>query len=101
MPRQFSTNVTRPPPSVFVYELQLKELFEKYTTSPCRERIQECFQILEEIIPSLGPLGSVVAVIKDEMYRSVYSKDLTSKEKEPFLERVPYFKAINRLNKAR
>lgn len=33
------------------------------------------------------------------MYRCVYSTDLTSKDVEPFLERLPYFNAVSRLTK--
>lgn len=82
---------------VLLYELELKEIFERHPTSPCKERVQEIFRIFAEIIPLLGPSSSLLEVIKDELYRSVYSKDLTSKMTEPFVERVPYFKSVARL----
>lgn len=45
----------------------------------------------------LGPYAGIVEIIKDELYRSVYSKDLTSRSTEPYIERIPYFKAVGRL----
>ncbi|KAJ3045412.1 hypothetical protein HDV00_010282 [Rhizophlyctis rosea] len=91
-----------PPRSqALIYEIQLKELFEKFPQSPSRERAQRCFGILDEIIPMMGTLGSIIKVVKDELYRSVYSKDLTSSGVEPFVERVPYFSAVSRIGEAR
>ncbi|KND00165.1 uncharacterized protein SPPG_04506 [Spizellomyces punctatus DAOM BR117] len=86
---------------VLQYEVQLKELFEKYPTQPSRERASGCFAILSEIIPFLGTLGPIVRLIKDELYSSVYSEDLTSSSEEPFVERLPYFSAVNRICEAR
>ncbi|KAJ3328261.1 hypothetical protein HDU76_010288 [Blyttiomyces sp. JEL0837] len=90
-----------PRSQVLVYEVQLKELFDQYPRSPSKERVRKCFTILEEIIPFLGTLAPIVKVIKEELYRSVYSKNLTSCDVEPFVERIPYFSSAGRMDDAR
>ncbi|KAJ3028170.1 UNVERIFIED_CONTAM: hypothetical protein HDU68_002316 [Siphonaria sp. JEL0065] len=84
-----------------MYEVHLKEIFDKYQKSPEKNRIRECFNMLEEIIPYLGNFAPIVTILKDEMYRSVYSKNLTSYEKDPYVERVPFFCAAGRVDEAR
>jgi hypothetical protein len=76
-----------------MYEVQLKELFQKYPKSPNKDRVKTCFEILDDIIPNLGTLGPILKVIKEELFRSVYSKNLTSADEEPFIERIPFFDA--------
>ncbi|KAJ3227223.1 hypothetical protein HK099_002916 [Clydaea vesicula] len=99
----FSKDAFKVPPKsqVLVYELELKEIFERYQTTPSRERAAECFRIFNEILPYIGAFSSILTTIKDELYRSVYSQDLTSKSAEPYLERIPYFKSVKRLEKLR
>jgi hypothetical protein len=82
---------------ILLYELELKEIYERYKVSPSKERAAESFRILGELIPLLGPFSGLVEIIKDELFRSVYSQDLTSKALEPYVERIPYFKAVGRL----
>ncbi|KAJ3142559.1 hypothetical protein HK100_001383 [Physocladia obscura] len=64
-------------------------------------RVTESFAMLEEIIPSLGVFAPIVALLKEELYRSVYSRNLTSCDLEPFVERVPFFCAAGRVDEAR
>ncbi|KAI9334014.1 hypothetical protein BDR26DRAFT_867635 [Obelidium mucronatum] len=78
-----------------------QEIFDKYQKSPEKNRIRECFNMLEEIIPYLGNFAPIVTILKDEMYRSVYSKNLTSCDKDPYVERVPFFCAAGRVDEAR
>ncbi|KAJ1538484.1 hypothetical protein HK096_001533, partial [Nowakowskiella sp. JEL0078] len=40
-------------------------------------------------------------MIRDELFESAYSQDLTSCKQEPFVERVPYFLALKRLDSSR
>ncbi|KAJ3412358.1 hypothetical protein HDV05_000832 [Chytridiales sp. JEL 0842] len=90
-----------PRSQVLVYEVQLKELFDLYPRSPSKERVKGCFAILDEVIPFLGSLSPIIKIIKDELYRSVYSRNLTSSDVEPFVERIPYFCAAGRIDEAR
>ncbi|KAJ3216572.1 hypothetical protein HDU67_009266 [Dinochytrium kinnereticum] len=84
-----------------VFEVQLKELFDAYPKSPAKERVRTCFEIFDEIIPYLGTLSPVVKVLRDELYRSVYSKNLTSSEKPPYVERIPFFCTVGKIDEAR
>ncbi|KAJ3277433.1 hypothetical protein HK104_003301 [Borealophlyctis nickersoniae] len=83
------------------YELQLKELFAAHPTSPSVARTQKCFALLDDMIPLFGTLAPIVKILRDELYRSVYSRDLTSSDREPFVERVPWFMAVGRIGEAR
>ncbi|RKO91820.1 hypothetical protein BDK51DRAFT_45282 [Blyttiomyces helicus] len=100
-PRLHESTVALRACNLLIYEVQLKELFEKYPQAPCRERASRCFGILDEILPFIGTLAPIVRTIRDELYQCVYSKDLTSSEKDPFVERVPFFSAVSRIGEAR
>ncbi|TPX77188.1 hypothetical protein CcCBS67573_g01537 [Chytriomyces confervae] len=84
-----------------MYEVKLKEVFDEFPQSPHKTRVRESFNMLEEIIPCLGNLAPIVTILKDEIHRSVYSRNLTSSETEPFVERVPFFCAAGRVDEAR
>ncbi|KAJ3109622.1 hypothetical protein HDU97_003096 [Phlyctochytrium planicorne] len=84
-----------------VYEVQLKELFDAFPKSPSKERVRICFEILDEVIPFLGTMSPVVKTIRDELFRSVYSKNLTSSDKPPYVERIPFFSAVGKIDEAR
>ncbi|KAJ3283332.1 hypothetical protein HDU79_009170 [Rhizoclosmatium sp. JEL0117] len=91
-----------PPRSqVIMYEVHLKEVFDKHPKSPHKARLRTVFNLLEEIIPTLGPFAPILTILKDELFRSVYSKNLTSCETDPFVERVPFFCTAGRVDEAR
>ncbi|KAI8833719.1 hypothetical protein BC829DRAFT_407714 [Chytridium lagenaria] len=62
-----------PRSQALVYEVQLKELFDAFPKSPAKERL----------------------------YRSVYSKNLTSCDKPPYVERIPFFSTVGKIDEAR
>ncbi len=68
-----------------------------YDKTPCRERVNQCFAILEDINPYLGSFGPLVKMIQEELQKSVYSNSLTSNADGKQLEKVPYFTAIQRI----
>ncbi|KAI8621807.1 hypothetical protein BC830DRAFT_1092288 [Chytriomyces sp. MP71] len=84
-----------------MYEVKLKEIFDQYPKSPHKSRVRECFSMLDEITPCLGNFAPIITILKDEIHRSVYSRNLTSSEIEPFVERVPFFCAAGRVDEAR
>ncbi|KAJ3070147.1 hypothetical protein HDU99_002754, partial [Rhizoclosmatium hyalinum] len=84
-----------------MYEVHLKEVFDKHPKSPHKARLRTVFNLLEEIIPTLGPFAPILTILKDELFRSVYSKNLTSCETDPFVERVPFFCTAGRVDEAR
>jgi hypothetical protein len=90
---------------VLHYEVQLKESFDKFPQVPSLGRVEACFKLLDELIaasPSpLGAFAGLIARIRDELYHSVFSEDYTSSEKEPFLERLPFFAVIGRIEAQR
>ncbi|KAJ3146088.1 hypothetical protein HK101_002369, partial [Irineochytrium annulatum] len=96
-----SRKMITPRSQVLVYEVQLKELFDAFPKSPAKERVRRCFQMLDEMIPFLGTFAPIVRIIKEELYRSCYSKNLTSCDVEPFVERIPYFCTVGRIDDAR
>lgn len=55
------------------------------------------FQFTEDVLAYLGPFAPVMKNIRDELYRSVYSKDVTSAQSEPFVKRIPYFQIAGRI----
>jgi len=86
--------------SVIAFEIQLK-IFDRHPNSPSRERIDVCMGLLEDIMPLLGSLTPIFKVINDEIYRSIYSKSLTSSERNPYIERITYFSALKDVDESR
>nr|KAJ3422388.1 hypothetical protein HK105_008307 [Polyrhizophydium stewartii] len=84
-----------------IYEVQLKEAFEGGPKTPSRERVMCCFRILGDLVPQAGTFSPVLKVIKDELERSVFSKGLTSADREPFVERIPFFSLVDRIDQVR
>ena len=87
--------------SVIAFEIQLKEIFDRHPNSPSRERIDVCMGLLEDIMPLLGSLTPIFKVINDEIYRSIYSKSLTSSERNPYIERISFFSALKNVDESR
>ncbi|KAI8817696.1 uncharacterized protein EV422DRAFT_212674 [Fimicolochytrium jonesii] len=83
--------------TVLKYEVRLKELFQQHPKVPSERRTAECFAIFDEIIQGLGPYGTILRTIKEELVEAIYSNDFTSAEQLPALQRLPYFCAINRV----
>lgn len=84
-----------------VFDIQLKETFEAYPNSPSKDRLASCFQIFEDLIPHTGALSPVLQNLKEELFRSVYSKGLTSSKRNPYVERIPYFSVVEGIELAR
>jgi hypothetical protein len=80
-----------------VYETQLKEAFRQNEKIPNRERVNRCFNILDEINPFLGAFAELVKLIQDELQKSVYSNTLTSSSDGSHVEKIPYFTALSRI----
>jgi hypothetical protein len=90
------------------YEIELAETISKGGEPgiPSRERTRTCFEIFDALIPQLGVFQHVFKMIRDEMYVSLFSDELTSTQPlqkdsaGPYLSRIPYFtialKWINR-----
>ncbi|KAJ3022963.1 hypothetical protein HKX48_004721 [Thoreauomyces humboldtii] len=57
--------------------------------------------MLAELEPQLGSAGPLVRRLTKELYESVYSHDFTSTDTQPFVARLPYFNAVNRVVQAR
>ncbi|KAL2916813.1 hypothetical protein HK105_203592 [Polyrhizophydium stewartii] len=90
-----------PRSQALIYEVQLKEAFEGGPKTPSRERVMCCFRILGDLVPQAGTFSPVLKVIKDELERSVFSKGLTSADREPFVERIPFFSLVDRIDQVR
>ena len=70
--------------------------------APTVKRVKSCFEVLDDLLPSLGVFQHVMKMVRDEMYTAIFSKELTSGHKESgkYLSRVPYFTvALKWLNK--
>ena len=88
--------------AALVYELQLKEVFHKYKAVPSSERTSICFNILNEILPQLGPYRNLINLIRDELFQSIYSPmDYTSGKYNGAVEHMPFFGIINKLDRIR
>ncbi|KAI8927690.1 hypothetical protein BC831DRAFT_451272 [Entophlyctis helioformis] len=94
------TRIT-PRSQALIYEIQLKEVFDANQKSPSRERVNCCFRILEDLVNHAGTFSTILAVVKDELQRSVFSNGLTSSTKEPFVERIPFFSLVDRIDDIR
>ncbi|KAH6582058.1 hypothetical protein BASA61_008684 [Batrachochytrium salamandrivorans] len=90
-----------PRSQALIYEVQIKEVFENTPKSPHVERVNCCFRILKDLIPQSGIFSEVFNVIMHELERSVFSYHITSSTEEPFIENIPYFSLMNRLDDAR
>ncbi len=83
------------------HELLLRETFERHPQSPHKARADACFSTLDDITPHLGTFAGVVQLIKEELYRSVFSRGLTSSNAKPYMERLPYFNSFRKLDEIR
>ena len=79
----------------------MKEIFDEIPSSPAKQRTQCCFRILEDLIPLAGTFSTVLKLIKDELHHSIYSKGLTSSNQEPFVEPIPFFSLVERIDETR
>ncbi|ORX48927.1 hypothetical protein BCR36DRAFT_354014 [Piromyces finnis] len=84
-----------------LYEVHLKELYQRYPKRPCKERVIEVFRVFDEIIPQSGNIQTVLELIRDELFESVFSKFFTSSEQEPYIERIPFFQTSEKMTSMR
>ncbi|ORX86502.1 hypothetical protein BCR32DRAFT_289932, partial [Anaeromyces robustus] len=82
---------------VLLYEIHLKELYQKYPKRPSKERVVDVFKVFDEIIPQCGNMQSVLEMIRDELFESVFSKFFTSSKEEPYIERIPFFQTAEKM----
>ncbi|XP_065184896.1 uncharacterized protein LOC135815512 isoform X3 [Sycon ciliatum] len=94
------------------YEVRLKEDLARYPSKhgPSSERMQSCFQLIDDLLPKLGVYTPVLQSLRKELFDAVYSDEYTStvlvrkpqvaadaQPAQPQLQRIPYFVLVNRL----
>ena len=79
-------------------EVEYKESCKQSRQSPSLPRINACFKTLDTLIlnDALSPYSELLAAVRDELFRSVFSEDFTAAAEDPSVERVPYFVEVNR-----
>ena len=81
-----------------IFEMKLQESFLQSDKLPNRDRVNRCFEILDEMNPYLGSFSGLIKRIQDELHRSIYSKTLTSSSVDgKKLEKIPYFVVVQRM----
>ncbi|KAI9330036.1 hypothetical protein DFJ73DRAFT_859404 [Zopfochytrium polystomum] len=88
---------TAPRSPALALEVRLKEVFEQHPKSPSRDRAKAVFQVLDDAIPLAGALSSVLRTIRTELYAAVYSRNVTSSDADPFVERIPFFATVGKI----
>ncbi|EPZ35888.1 hypothetical protein O9G_003533 [Rozella allomycis CSF55] len=88
--------------------MRLRETFVKFPDSPCIQRTEETFSALgirieykklDDIIGYSGALKSVLTIIRDELYRSVYSNLFTTTNyNQSKFQRIPHYVVSARAN---
>jgi hypothetical protein len=71
--------------------------------SPTEERVQICFQLIDNLLPHLGVYQNVFRMIRDELFEAVYSQELTSSSSsdpssDRAVERLSYFTLVQRID---
>eukprot|EP01135_Chromosphaera_perkinsii_P007222 Nk52_evm30s745 gene=Nk52_evmTU30s745 len=95
------TDVKRAKANTVKLEVKLLEKGINGEEGPSSERIKTCFEILDDIIPSLGPYEAVMRMLRKEFYSATYSDNYTSINVEPFYESIPFRTIVSRLNRER
>ncbi|TPX31133.1 hypothetical protein SmJEL517_g05472 [Synchytrium microbalum] len=93
----------QPKSQVLASEFAIREIFAKYPVAPSRERIRECFKVLDDIIPNLG-IGAqdVLKTLRDEFKKAIYARELvTSADLGQGVEAIPFFDAFRRVDEIR
>lgn len=93
--------LSMPPKSqALIHEFQLEEMKNCYSGLRT-EKVNICFEILEDLIDKSGAYKKVLSTIRDELKQAVFSQVITSTKDEPFMEQIPYFSLIQRFEKQR
>ncbi|KAJ3254640.1 hypothetical protein HK103_007050 [Boothiomyces macroporosus] len=82
--------------SALIYHVQLQEVFDSHPASPSSERVKVCFKVLQGIAEQIGPFSTIMEIIMKDLKNSIFSSIVTSSDKEPFYENVPYFVLMER-----
>ncbi|XP_069140268.1 uncharacterized protein [Argopecten irradians] len=63
---------------------------------PNEERTRLSFQVLDDLIPKLGVYTRIFAKVKDDLFASVYSENLTT-NKDGSITQIPYYTQVRRI----
>ncbi|XP_033757062.1 uncharacterized protein LOC117339522 isoform X1 [Pecten maximus] len=63
---------------------------------PNEERTRLSFQVLDDLIPKLGVYTRIFAKVKDDLFASVYSENLTT-DKAGSITQIPYYTQVRRI----
>lgn len=90
------------------YEVMLLEdASDANKDRPSAERMAVCFSVLDEVVPHLGVYRKIIIMLREELYKAVYSLDYTTMppkkniSKTPIVQRVPFFVLVERLYEQR
>lgn len=84
-----------------VAQVILQETFENNPKSPSKERLRACFDALDVLTQNIGTYSTLLALVIEELKKSVYSTGVTSSKKPPYFESIPFCDLVERINSNR